>query len=105
MLEQRPEPVAAGPQQEGRRWSVAVWREGPRLAVELANGRGLKVVRRVSDMQVAVKRWFGVEYTCQDSYRTLVYEAGLSYQRTEGVYRSKPSQTAVADFEAEFEKK
>jgi len=59
----------------------------------------------VSDMQVAVKRWFGVEYTCADSYRTLLYEAGLSYQRAEGVYRSKPSQTAIADFEAELEKK
>jgi len=59
----------------------------------------------VSDMQVAVKRWFGVEYSCEDSYRTLLYEAGLSYQRAEGVYRSKPSQTALADFEAELEKK
>ena len=59
----------------------------------------------VSDMQVAVKRWFGVEYACEDSYRTLLYEAGLSYQRTEGVYRSKPNQTAIADFEAELEKK
>ena len=59
----------------------------------------------VSDMQVAVKRWFGVEYACEDSYRTLLYEAGLSYQRTEGVYRSKPSQTVMADFEATLEKK
>jgi len=59
----------------------------------------------VSDMQVAVKRWFGVEYACEDSYRTLLYEAGLSYQRAEGVYRSKPSQTALAEFEAELEKK
>lgn len=59
----------------------------------------------VSDMQVAVKRWFGVEYACEDSYRTLLYEAGLSYQRTEGVYRAKPSQTVIADFEALLEKK
>jgi transposase len=59
----------------------------------------------VSDMQVAVKRWFGVEYRCEDSYRTLLVEAGLSYQRAEGVYRSKPSQIAIADFEAELEKK
>ena len=59
----------------------------------------------VSDMQVAVKRWFGVDYACEDSYRTLLYEAGLSYQRTEGVYRSKPSQTVMAEFEVTLEKK
>jgi len=59
----------------------------------------------VSDLQVAVKTWCGVEYACADSYRTLLHEAGLSYQRTEGVYRSKLSQTAIADFEAELEKK
>src|SRR5215216_3169278 len=58
----------------------------------------------VSDMQVAVKRWFGVAYVCEDWYRTLLYEAGLSYQRTEGVYRSKPSQTVITDFEATLEK-
>ena len=59
----------------------------------------------VSDRQVAVKTWCGVEYACEDSYRTLLHEAGLSYQRTEGVYRSKPSQTVIADFEAGLEKK
>ena len=59
----------------------------------------------VSDIQVAVKLWFGVDYACEDSYRTLWHEAGLSYQRTEGVYRSKPSQTVIAEFEAGLEKK
>ncbi len=59
----------------------------------------------MSDLQVAVKRWFGVAYSCEDSYRTLLYEAGLSYHRAEGVYRSKPSQTVLADFEAALEKK
>jgi transposase len=39
----------------------------------------------VSDRQVAVKRWVGVAYTGADSYRTVFYEAGLSYQRTDGV--------------------
>lgn len=59
----------------------------------------------VSDMQVVVKMWYGVDYACEDSYRTLLHEAGLSYQRTEGVYRSKPSQAAIAEFEAGLEKK
>ena len=59
----------------------------------------------VSDLQVAVKMWYGVEYRCEDSYRTLLHEAGLSYQRAEGVYRSKPSQATIAEFEAGLEKK
>ena len=59
----------------------------------------------VSDLQVAVKTWYGVEYASEDSYRTLLHEAGLSYQRTEGVYRSKPSQATIAEFEAGLEKK
>jgi hypothetical protein len=46
-----------------------------------------------------------VDYACEDSYRTLLREAGLSDQRTEGVYRSKLSQAAIADFEAGLEKK
>jgi transposase len=59
----------------------------------------------VSDVQVAVKTWYGVVYRSEDSSRALLYEAGFSYQRTEGVYRSKPSQVEVAQFEAELEKK
>ena len=59
----------------------------------------------ISDLQVAVKRWYGVEYRSEDSYRALMYEAEFSYQRTEGVYRSKPSQLEVAQFEQELEKK
>ena len=58
----------------------------------------------VSDAQVAVKAWYGVNYT-DDSCRRLLYEAGLSYHRAEGVYRSKPSQVALADFEEPLEKK
>ena len=70
--------------------------------------RGLRVLQgefwTVRDLQVAVKTWGGVEYACEDSYRTLLHEAGLSYQRTEGVYRSKPNQRTMADFEAGLEK-
>jgi putative transposase len=59
----------------------------------------------VSDVQVAVRQWYGVTYRTDDSYRALLYEAEFSYQRAEGVYRSKPSQEEVAQFEQELEKK
>jgi transposase len=59
----------------------------------------------VSDLQIMVKTWYEVEYSTVDSYRTLLHECGLSYQRTEKVYRSQPDAQTVADFEAELEKK
>ena len=59
----------------------------------------------VSDLQIMVKTWYEVEYSSVDSYRTLLHECGLSYQRTEKVYRSQPDAQTVADFEAELEKK
>lgn len=59
----------------------------------------------VSDVQVAVQTWHAVAYRSQDSYRAVLYEAGLSYQRTEGVYRSKPHQVERAAFEQALEKK
>src|ERR1700736_4783785 len=59
----------------------------------------------VSDLEIAVEEWFGVVYQSEESYRTLLYRSGFSYQRSEGVYRSQPSQAAIADFEADCEKK
>jgi len=59
----------------------------------------------ISDLQIVVKTWYGVEYRTPDSYRTLLHECGFSYQRTEQVYRSRPSDQEVADFEAALEKK
>jgi transposase len=59
----------------------------------------------VSDLQIVVKAWYDVEYRTTDSYRTLLHDCGLSYQRTERVYRSRPDAQTVADFEAELEKK
>ena len=59
----------------------------------------------VSDLQIVVQAWYAVEYRTLFSYRTLLHECGLSYQRTEKVYRSRPDQQTVADFEAEWEKK
>lgn len=59
----------------------------------------------VSDLQMVVHAWYEVEYSAADSYRTLLHECGLSYQRTEKVYRSRPEMQTVADFEVELEKK
>ena len=53
----------------------------------------------------AVERWYGVRYLSRESYRLLLIEAGLSFQQPEGVYRSRPSDAVIADFEADAEKK
>ena len=59
----------------------------------------------VSDLQIVVEEWYEVVYRDIGSYRRLLKESGFSYQRTEQVYRSRPSEAEVADFEAELEKK
>lgn len=59
----------------------------------------------VSDVQIVVNTWYQVEYRTLDSYRSLLHECGLSYQRTEKVYRSQPDAQTVTDFEAALEKK
>ena len=59
----------------------------------------------VSDLQIVVKMWYDVEYQSRESYRHLLEECGFSYQRTEQVYRSRADGEAIADFEAELEKK
>lgn len=57
----------------------------------------------VTDLQTVVRRWYGVQYRSQASYRTLFAHCGLSYQRSEKVYRSR-SEAAVAAFEEALEK-
>lgn len=59
----------------------------------------------VSDLRIAVKRWYGVSYQSDTSYRTLLKECGLSLQRVENQYRSRPDEETIAAFEAELEKK
>lgn len=59
----------------------------------------------MSDLQIAVQEWYGVSYRSRESYRLLMRECGLSYQRVEAVYRSRPDDQTIADFEAELEKK
>ena len=59
----------------------------------------------VRDLRVAVEQWFGVVYQDETSYQTLLHRSGFSYQRTTKVYRSRPSEAALVEFEAEMEKK
>jgi putative transposase len=59
----------------------------------------------VSDLQLVVERWYGVTYRSPRSYRTLLHQCGMSWQKTEKVYRSQPNAVRVAEFEAELEKK
>lgn len=59
----------------------------------------------VSDLRLALQQWYTVRYASDDSYLSLLHACGFSYQRAERVYRSRPDEQTVADFEAELEKK
>jgi transposase len=59
----------------------------------------------VSDLQLVIEQWYGVVYDDHGSYRHLLHRCGFSYPRAERVYKSRPSQADIADFEAELEKK
>jgi len=59
----------------------------------------------VSDLMVVVEQWYDVTYQDAGSYRNLFKRCGFSYQRAEQVYKSRPSEAEVAEFEAELEKK
>lgn len=59
----------------------------------------------VSDLRVAINNWFEVVYQDNDSYLHILRQSGFSYQRTTKVYRSRPSEADMAEFEAQLEKK
>lgn len=59
----------------------------------------------VSDLALVIEQWYGVSYRSETSYRSLLVECGFSYQKVEGSYRSRPDAQALADFEAELEKR
>ena len=59
----------------------------------------------VSDLRLAVEQWFDVVYRDETSYQTLLHKSGFSDQPTAKVYRSRPSEAALAEFEAALEKK
>lgn len=56
------------------------------------------------DLQTVIYRWYSVLYNSPTSYWLLLAECGLSYQRTEKVFKSR-SDFKVADFEEQLEKK
>ena len=55
------------------------------------------------DLQTAIYQWYGVIYHSPTSYWLLLGQCGLSYQRTEKVFKSR-SDFKVADFEEQLEK-
>jgi transposase len=80
-------------------------RYGPQQVLAPQRRRSQAQFWTVDDVRLAVADWYGVVYKDVSSYRHLLHASGLSYQRAEGVYASRPSQAALADFEAELEKK
>jgi transposase len=73
------------------------------LSTEIRIERG--VFWSVSDLRMVVQQWYGVSYRSDASYRKLLQAGGLSYQKVERVYRSRPSANQIAEFEQELEKK
>jgi transposase len=59
----------------------------------------------VETVAAVIEDWYGVRYLSRESYRLLLIEAGFSFQQPEGIYRSRPSEAVIADFEADAEKK
>jgi transposase len=59
----------------------------------------------IRDLRIGLQSWYGVTWRSDNSYRTLLAQAGLSLQRTENTYRSRPDDLTIADFEARLEKK
>lgn len=73
------------------------------MSAELRISRG--AFWTVSDARICLQQWYGVSWRSDNSYRTFLAEAGLSLQRTENNYRSRPNDQVIADFEAQLEKK
>lgn len=78
---------------------------GPQQVLAAARRRSQAPFWTVEDVRLVVADWYGVEYKDVSSYRQVLHACGLSDQRVEGVYKSRPNQAALADFEAALEKK
>jgi transposase len=59
----------------------------------------------VSDLRIGLHQWYGVSWRSATSYRALLHASRLSVQQVESAYRSRPSDSAIADFESRLEKK
>lgn len=73
------------------------------MALDECHGRG--AFWTVEDVKEMIWRWYGVIYRDASSYRHVLHRCGFSYQKAEQVYKSRPSEVDIADFEAELEKK
>jgi len=82
---------------------VKMYRPDQLLPAEVRISRG--EFWTVSDLQIGLQRWYGVTWRSATSYRTVLHESRLSVQQVENTYRSRPSDLAVAEFEAQLEKK
>jgi transposase len=50
----------------------------------------------VEDLEVALRRWYSVQYQSRVSYHNLLHACGFSYQRTEKVFKSqRPAEIAA----------
>ena len=50
----------------------------------------------VADLEVALRRWYGVQYQSRNSYCNVLHACGFSYQRTEKVFKSqRPAEIAA----------
>ena len=103
--------LAADYQQSARNASKLTVDQQADLAERLHNYRPDQVLASegkfwtVSDLHMVVEQWYGVVYQHEGSYRNLFHRCGFSYQRAEKVYKSRPSEADLAEFEAELEKK
>lgn len=77
----------------------------PNQVLAPENYRGTGEFWTLENLKEVVARWYGVSYDYLGSYRNLLRRCGFSYQKSEGVYKSRPNQQDISDFEATFEKK
>ena len=73
------------------------------MAQEMCHGSG--EFWTVEDVKHMIAEWYDVSYQDVSSYRNVLHRCGFSYQKAEQVYKSRPSQVDVANFEADLEKK
>jgi transposase len=92
---------------EAQRATIKYQLQNQRPNEVLATGEEMQGGRfwTVASVRELVEQHYGVHYRSIRSYHTLLHECGLSYQRPEGIYRSRPSEAVIAEFEAEAEKK
>ena len=81
-----------------------IHRYTPRQIVGETTGTASGQHWTTKDLQTAIYQWYGIVYNSPTSYWLLLAECGLSYQRTEKVFKSR-SDFKVADFAEQLEKK